>query len=317
MWKGRFKRGLFLKDDDVTIKKIININVEENDLRKGGILLFKNNWFIDFWNKRIVEYVVSRQNEDGGYTFCQGTESNVQDTYYGLAILDLLNVSFPNIEKTIEWLHGFIPDTLYSHYYVAKALDLCGEKPDKESLKNFILSLPVVNGKFEPINTYIEVASEFLSIFMTIELVNIACMEVNREKIIDWLLNFKNNDGGFGVYGYSNLNSTYYAVASLFNLGYPVKSLKETLAYVRACEKPYGGFSAVPNSSSIFMEHIYYGVETLNLLDESLRYPKQTVEFILKCQNANGGFARSHIGISTFEDTFYAVSIIQKIVGRG
>jgi len=41
-------------------------------------------------SKRIVAYVVSRQNDDGGYAFAQGLESNAQDTYYGLAILSLL-----------------------------------------------------------------------------------------------------------------------------------------------------------------------------------------------------------------------------------
>ena len=48
---------------------------------------------------RIVDYVVSRQNMDGGYTFCLGAESNAQDTYYGLATLQLLNEAFPNPEK--------------------------------------------------------------------------------------------------------------------------------------------------------------------------------------------------------------------------
>lgn len=127
------------------------------------------------------------------------------------------------------------------------------------------------------------------------------------------LLSFKNNDGGFGAHGHSNLNSTYHAVASLFNLGYPVKLLKETLCYVRECEKPYGGFSVVPNGFASYMEHTYYGVSTLNILGERLRYPNQTAEFVFKCQNANGGFARSDLGISTFEDTFYAVSILKTI----
>ncbi|MEM3627602.1 MAG: prenyltransferase/squalene oxidase repeat-containing protein [Candidatus Bathyarchaeia archaeon] len=279
----------------------------------GRFAVLEGRRFTELWARRVVNYVVSRQNADGGYTFCQGTESNAQDTYYGLAILDLLGASFPNVEKTVEWLRGFIPDSLYSHYYVAKALKLCGEEPDNEDLENFILSLPVVKGKFGTVDVYAEVASEFLLVFMTTELANIASVEVNREKIIDWLLSFKNNDGGFGAHKHSNLNSTYHAVASLFNLGYPVKSLKETLGYVRACEKPYGGFTVVPNASTPYMEHIYYGASMLNMLDERLRYPKQTAEFVLKCQNTNGGFARSDIGISTFEDTFYAVNVLKTI----
>ncbi|MEM3699295.1 MAG: prenyltransferase/squalene oxidase repeat-containing protein [Candidatus Bathyarchaeia archaeon] len=264
------------------------------------------------WIKRVVHYIVNRQNDDGGYTFCQGTESNAQDTYYGLAILNLLNVPFPNVKKTVKWLHDFVPDNLYSHYYVTKALKLCGEKPQK-NLKNFILSLLCAKGNFGTVDVYVEVASEFLLTFMTTELVKIVGIEIESKKLAEWLLSFKNKNGGFGAHGHSNLNSTYHAVASLFNLGYPVKSLKDTLSYVRACEKPFGGFTVVPHASTPYMEHIYYGTSTLNLLDEHLRYPKQTAEFVLKCQNANGGFARSDIGISTFEDTFYAVNVLKTI----
>jgi hypothetical protein len=267
----------------------------------------------DLWTKNIVDYVANRQNEDGGYTFCQGIESNAQDTYYGLAILDLLGFPFPNVEKTIEWLHSFVPDNIYAHYHVAKALRLCGEEPDKEGLRRFILSLPVVKEEFGTADVYIEAASEFHLTFMVTELVNMVNVRINREKLIDWLLSFKNNDGGFGAHRYSNLSSTYHAIASLFNLGYSIKLLKETIEYVRSCENPNGGFTAVPYSSKPYMEHIYYGASTLNLFGEQLKYPKQTAEFVLKCQNSNGGFARSELGISTFEDTFYAISVLKTI----
>jgi len=264
------------------------------------------------WIEHVADYVVNRQNNDGGYAFCQGTESNAQDTYYGLAILNLLNASFPNVEKTVKWLHNFVPDNLYSHYYVTKALKLCNEDFDK-NLENFLLSLKSVKGEFGTVDVYAEVASEFLLIFMVTELVNIVNVEINREKTISWLLSYKNRDGGFGAHGHSNLNATYHAASSLFNLGYSIQSLKETLKFVRSCEKPSGGFTVIPRSSARYMEHVYYGVSTLNLMGESPKYPEKIAQFVLKCQNSNGGFARSDLGISTFEDTFYAVSIVQMI----
>ncbi|MEM3577156.1 MAG: prenyltransferase/squalene oxidase repeat-containing protein [Candidatus Bathyarchaeia archaeon] len=271
---------------------------------------------IEHFNKvlrteKIVKYVVCRQNSDGGYTFCRGTESNAQDTYYGLAILKMLNASFPNFDQTVNWLRNFVPGDLYSHYYVAKALKLCGREPD-ERLKEFLLS-QFSRMEFNAVDVYVEVASEFETVFMATELAKIANVEINREKIAQWLLGYHNADGGFGAYGYSNLNATYHAVATLYNLGYPVKSLKNTLTYVRSCEKPSGGFTVIPSSSTPYMEHVYYGVMTLNLLGEHAAYPEGTIRFILKCQNANGGFARSDLGISTFEDTFYAVSVLQII----
>jgi len=54
----------------------------------------------------VTKYVLNGQNSDGGYTFCPGAESNAQDTYYGLAILKMLNCPFPNVEKTVEWLQN-------------------------------------------------------------------------------------------------------------------------------------------------------------------------------------------------------------------
>lgn len=69
----------------------------------------------------------------------------------------------------------------------------------------------------------------------------------------------------------------------------------------------------MPTSVNPYMEHVYYGISTLNLLGEHARYPEKTAEFVLKCQNSNGGFARSDLGISTFEDTFYAISTLRSI----
>jgi hypothetical protein len=64
------------------------------------------------------------------------------------------------------------------------------------------------------------------------------------------------------------------------------------------------------------MEHTYYGISTLELLGEHARYPEKTVELVLRCQNPNGGFARSDLGISTFENTFYALNTLRVIRRR-
>jgi len=61
------------------------------------------------------------------------------------------------------------------------------------------------------------------------------------------------------------------------------------------------------------MEHTYYGVMTLDLFNQDCKYPAQTIDFLLNCQNLHGGFARSDLGISTFENTFQAVSMLRKI----
>jgi hypothetical protein len=264
------------------------------------------------WTKKITDYVINRQNEDGGYTFCQGAESNGQDTYYGLIILSLLNANFPNIEKTVKFINDIRLDNIYSTYYVSKASLLLGKSIDPK-LKKHALSIFNSKAYFGSTDFFAEVSSEFTTTFMALELVNLLKIKVDTKEVAEWLLRFKNDDGGFGTQGQSNINSTYFATASMSLLNESLQNLHETVRFVRACEKSYGGFAVIPMSFGPYMEHTYYGVMTLDLLGEKSRYPQQTINWILKCQNKNGGFARSDLGISTFEDTYYAITILQKI----
>jgi len=265
--------------------------------------------------RTIADYVINRQNEDGGYTFCQGAESNAQDTYYGLSILNLLRQSFPNAEKTVEFLKASRMDSIYSTYYVAKASRLLGDRRNRvfeARLKSILESKQY----FGSTDVFSEVSSEFTTTFMALELANEFELNVETGEVARWLLCFRNQDGGFGSQGQSNINSTYYAVASLSLMNQNLKNLREALTFVRACEKPYGGFTLVPMNFTPYMEHTYYGVMIFDLFGEEYRYPSQTIDFVLKCQNKNGGFARSDLGISTFENTLQAVRVLQRLALR-
>jgi hypothetical protein len=265
------------------------------------------------WIENVIKYIIQRQNEDGGYTFCQGTESNAQDTYYGLAVLKLLGAQPPRIHRTVRWLRDFPTEDLYALYYVSKALRLCGE-PVRRDLADRILAQRLADGSFGTIDVYVEVPSEFESTFMATELMATLDAAENVETTIDWLLRHQNSDGGFGAYRRSNLRSTFHAIASLRNLGYPVKSLDGTVTFVRSCEQSSGGFSVVPTSSTSYMEDTYCGVLTLDILGQRCMYPEETASRILKSQNSNGGFRRSvELGISTFEDTYFALAALQKL----
>jgi hypothetical protein len=266
------------------------------------------------WVKKILDYIIQRQNEDGGYTFCQGAESNRRDTYYGLSVLALLGGRFPNVAKTLRFLKEPELDlhNIYSHYYTTKALLLCSEEPNK-NLKNYISLVTDLEKYSSLANVLPEVSSEFTTTYMTLELARLFRVQLPKNRIVEWLLRFKNEDGGFSSEEHSNINSTYYAVASLALLNVHVKDLGETVQFVRECEKAYGGVTLIPMNITPYMEHAYYGLMTLDLLKETCKYPSQTVEFLLKCQNKNGGYARSEVGISTFENTFQAISVLRKL----
>jgi hypothetical protein len=262
---------------------------------------------------KIINYVLTRQNEDGGYCFAQGAlESSGQDTYYGLAILSQLNARFPRSEKTLRFLDDNRLDSIYSIYYVTKSKLLLG-KGINARLKEELSSLLDSNKYFGSSNFFSDASSEFTTTLMALELARLLKMDVNSREIVEWLLSFRNKDGGFGIRDHSNVDSTYYAVACLLLLNENSKKLNETIKFVRSCEKPHGGFTVIPINYTPYMEHAYYGLMTLVLLGEESRYPAQTIDWVLSCQRSNGGFARSDLGISTFVDTYHAIQILQKI----
>lgn len=261
---------------------------------------------------KIIDYVVNRQNEDGGYTFCQGAESNVQDSYYGLAILTLLNSPFANAEKTYAFIAEDRTESIYSIYYASKASMLLG-RGISGKLREQAASVIGDNRFFGSTESLPEISSEFATTYMALELAGLLGIAVEKGKVARWLLGFKNGDGGFGMRGQSNINSTYFAVASLSLLERDLDFRSETLKFIRRCEKPLGGFTVIPINYTPYMEHTYYGVMTLGLLGEKSMYPGQTVDWVLTCQNNKGGFARSDLGLATFQDTFYAVSLLQEL----
>lgn len=269
--------------------------------------------------KGVVNYVLERQNEDGGYTFCRGTDSNAQDTYFALKILKILSFKPKKVEKTVRFLQRLQHedgdfDSVKVAYYATKALSYLGSKPLKpllplkSSLNLFLKSLK------HP-STYVEIVSEIESIHLAVEIFSDQEFPIDSDKIIKLLLNLKNNDGSFGSRRHSRIASTYHAIEVLRLLKNNDELPIDTLTWIRRCEIPSGGFVSSPDVSTGFLEDTYYGVKVLKIFNQKLEYPNETLKYLAKFQNPNGGFRRSvYLGISTLESTYQAISTIDTIL---
>jgi hypothetical protein len=261
---------------------------------------------------KIINYVITRQNEDGGYCFAQGAlESSSQDTFYGLAILQQLNATYPNPDKTLVFLNENRIDSIYSMYYTAKAqLLLC--KCINQELKADI-KLLLKSSTYYGSRAFFTDISELTTTQMALELADLLKVDVSSMKIAEWLCSFQNSDGGYGPNNVSNIESTYHALACLSLLGKQPTQASKTLKFIRMCEKPCGGFTVIPVNLMPYMEYSYAGILALELFNEKSKYPLQTIEWVLSCQRYSGGFARSDLGIATFVDTYDAIQIIKKL----
>ena len=288
--------------------------------KRGGTTILSQLRIADLINtKAVVDYVFERQNENGGFTFCRGTESNAQDTYYALKILEMLSVSPDNTERTVHFLQGLQRedgnfDSVKVAYYVVESLSQLGAALTKplDSILQFFHA--ILKGLESP-STYVEIVSEIENLHFAVELLHKLNFPFNEKQVGKQVLSLRNNDGSFGSTMHSQIASTYHALETLKIMDYDVRSLCDTLRWIRRCEVPTGGFVSSPELSSMYIEDIYYGVKALEVLNESFRYPLGTLELIAKFQNPNGGFRRSvFLGISDFESTYYALSCIKTVL---
>ena len=268
--------------------------------------------------KPVIYYIMKRQNQDGGYTFAQLSESSAQDTYLALQILKILGTKPLYKERTIQFLKQLQKpdgsfDSIKVAYYLAESLYELGSAPDRD-VRQFIFSLQSPRGGFGSLDVDIKASSEIESTYLSLELLKLLGESIQPDKTAKFILGLRNPDGSFGKQGYSRLASIYYALTSLKLLGFNVNSLHDTIKWIRDCEIPTGGFARSPHDFDVYLviDDIYYGVKALEILNEAGRYPFQNLNLIGKFQNSNGGFRRSiFLGISTFEATYYALSSLQ------
>ncbi|MCD6524173.1 MAG: hypothetical protein J7K48_04150 [Thermococcus sp.] len=264
-----------------------------------------------------LRYVEERRHEDGGYCFVSVlNDTNVNDTYYAIKIYKLLDLEFPEKEKTIEFLVSAIqPQTAVVAIAMAlEGLALLGAKDmAREKSEIVFTKYNPAEGKFavglggsEEFGT----ATPLEATYWVIKAFNQIGLKFNpdeKDAIREFVMKFRNGNG-YGVKR-PTTTMTYQALFTLYTLGYrPPKS-----PHFRNCELcgDWGGFTEVPYSLPPYLEPTFYATRGLELQNETPTCPRRHVWFIRQLQNPNGGFRRSlELGISNFQNTYRALAVL-------
>ncbi len=259
--------------------------------------------------EKLVDYVLSRKNEDGGYTFCKPLPSKLPETYYAVYILKSIGFEVPERESLIKYLRNSFDFNVPSLYYVLNTLNLLGEGlPD---MREFILSrLELILKK--PKNVWLkkggitatysfESPNPLRVIFMLS-----SCLRLLKEEIPDYVMDFVRShekDGGYGNPS-PNLRDTYYCLSVLG------EGSKRNVEFILN-HKSSPGFTKSPGGFPPYLEETFYALSSLKILGYNYK-KNDIVDYISSLQNGNGGFRRSIFGgISTLENSFYAVSSLK------
>ena len=122
----------------------------------------------------IISYIRNRQNEDGGYTFAQWTESSAEDTYYALQILEMLKTQPLRVTDTIRFLRELqysdgSYDSVKVAYFCNTTLSALGSTP-RFDMRSYMHSHEGMLGGLGSLDVNIETSSELETTFLTLSL---------------------------------------------------------------------------------------------------------------------------------------------------
>jgi hypothetical protein len=267
---------------------------------------------------KLISWILSNQNKDGGFAFPHPLPSTPSATFYAVSSLKMLQVEVPNKNKTIKYLLNLQSANgkyygIYTAYFFVKALSCFNLMPKNPAgVVKYILEYI---GRWKRISKYyIQVASPLETICYSVEILTLLGYRKGLGEVPKLVLKFLSDDGGFGIRNNSEIITTYFALFTLHLIGYSLENPRKTINFIKRCQNPDYGFASTPRVYSHFIEDTYYGIKSLELFDEKIDKPEQTFKFVLKCQNEDGGFSRSVAGgCSTLENCFYAVHILDSL----
>jgi prenyltransferase beta subunit len=148
-----------------------------------------------------------------------------------------------------------------------------------------------------------ENVSPFLSYYLTGAYEIINAIPYRYKEIVENLLEFKNNDGGFGWFRntQSEMYEVFRAINAIKNIenilernkikhGHWIKSFKkEVVSWIFSCENAGGGFSWMPQENS-YVQPTYLALTVLEIFNAEIKNTETHIKWILQFQNEDGGF---------------------------
>ena len=282
----------------------------------------------------LIRWLKFHQDDNGefftGFYFEVRNKARIQDEYYilsSLKELDALNII--DSEGAIQYAMSEFDDNYYNVFYLAEILSLLNALGRVDLLAQFPTEDYQIECSSENGNCYDRciqglrfcyegfrscarkggcLSCTYWSV-STLEKLNEQDM-YDGETVANYILEHYTEGGGFceeikvdwlseppKMYkqGFSDLKSTFYAVKSLETLDKLNIDRERTLHHIYSCQMRDGT------------------VRTLEVMDQLSVEREMIIQYVLSCQTREGGFTGTPQGEPTFEDTYYAVEILDAL----
>jgi len=253
--------------------------------------------------KELINFIHSREQTDGGFSFSQTTPPTLEDTYFALRLLEELK-QYSLSKQTISYITGLnqnefhYPKHLYQLaviYRIIHNIDLQKSLCDKIIHENEIISNDLYDSYYMILTEELLIITTNLTkkerdILSSAQKKQVKSMEEYKQLIIimkklniplqsqqyiSIIQNSQNHDGGFGIVPNSTsyLEPTYHALRSLRELHVFPIDINQCERFIDSCMANIGGYGrqtiTVPT-----LEYSYYALMSLNIIEEfnEIRY---------------------------------------------
>jgi len=279
------------------------------------------------WHNGAVRYLETLARADGGYGWEGQEHSHLTPTFFVIGCYRLLGETVPRKTQLAEFIRTHHPSALKKleqerrifDWQQVQALVWLGE--DASLLKEKILGWkrPLAYLKQYEQHGYPLFSSE-MGVILSRALLGVPVKDLPFE-FVSYLVSRRRPNGSFnntpaadGSDGH--VLSTWWGLQAQRILKVANESSTETIAWLRACQLPNGGFTFAPEPEFGGVDDVAYtwaAVRALKLLDAKPANAAACVAYLHSLANSDGGFADRPGWLSNPMATYYALDALDAL----
>ncbi|UPV73399.1 terpene cyclase/mutase family protein [Halorussus limi] len=263
---------------------------------KGTYLAIRTlsaNQYDELDQSKLEELVKSYGLRSGGFSFAFRPSASLDDTYYGVSILNALRTEQHHSEKTasiiqrevqkIERGKAASPKELYRVYRTATLLGV--PTPSDQAIRKQLSRYS---------ETYLQNSTTRLKhVYYIAYLSNKSSYGLNESRVSNHVAAQRHETGGYGAGTSPTTEGTYYAIKTLDCLGHPVANQSATVEWIRSTRTENGYNYRVGNNQSNHsnLYATYLSVGVLQTLGTNIENKSGLKSSIRSAQHPDGGFS--------------------------
>jgi len=279
------------------------------------------------WKSTVAAYLESLSRSDGGYAWEDQPHSHLTPTFAVIGSYRVLKLNPPNKDRLAEFVRTHHPSQLkkleqeHREFEFQQIQSLLWLGEDASAFRERVLGWKTPQRYLKQYEQHSYPIFRFqLTAFTCRELLGLPLDDLSQE-FIDYLNERRRANGSFNNApaadgGDGHVMNTWWGIEALRALGRTGEKKEETIAWLRACQLPNGGFTYQPKAEIAGWDDAAYtwaAVRALKQLGAAPADKDACIRYLHSLWNADGGFADRPGWAANPMATYYALDALDAL----